>query len=222
MATVYDKDLIARARQSARSLGVAASWVGSRRPVRLADDFLFELYVLFELIIDLQKHYYITYIPGSGRNKDRFPMKPAMKKGRPRFNVNINPDGKSLWQICAGTQIADIHGVARAPDISIQNAESPDVPCYKDVEIIWDAKHKKNSNNRITHTELSSFGRWIELLQLRNSQKPAIKMSHLQQLVANCLITNGQESTEPDDERYRLDLKEVTFFYPGNSFQVRP
>lgn len=222
MATSNDMELIAQARQSARSLGVAASWVASRRPVKLADDFIFELYVLFTLIIALQEHYHINYFPGTGDKKDKFPRRPAMKKGRPKFYISDNPDGKLLWQICAGTQIADIYGVARAPDISFQNDKSSDTPCYRDVEIIWDAKYKKNSHNRITNAELSSFGRWIELLKLRKSKKPVIEMSNLQKLAANCLVTNGQESTEPDDERYRLDLKEVTFFYPGNSFQVRP
>lgn len=222
MATARDKRIISQALSSAQALGVSASWTKSRRPLNLADDFLFELYILFELILDLKNRYKVTYILGQGTKQHQFPLKPANKEGRPRFEVHAKPDGKLLWQICAGTRIKDIHGVDRTPDISFQNANSPETPSYLDVQLIWDAKYKKNPSHRITHDEVSGFGRWLEILSLRYAVKPEIVLEKLGQLLANNLITNGLESTEPDEELTRLDMKEVTSFHPTSSFNVRP
>ncbi|MFC1980443.1 hypothetical protein ACFLVS_06375, partial [Chloroflexota bacterium] len=209
-------------RSSAQALGVSASWTKSRRPLNLADDFLFELYILFELILDLQNKYNITYIPGQGTKKHQFPLKPANKEGRPRFEVHTKSDGRLLWQICAGTRIRDIHDVDRTPDISFQNADSSETPSYHDVRLIWDAKYKKNPSHNITHADVSGFGRWLEILNLRNADKPEIVFLKLAQLLANNLITNGLGSNEPEAELTRLDMKEVTSFHPNSSFEVRP
>ncbi len=70
--------------------------------------------------------------------------------------------------------------------------------------------------------ELAKFAHFIELLDLRGKRKPGILFTNFKKLRANCLITNGCESTEPDAELTRLDMKEVYSFYPGKSFAVRP
>jgi len=97
MATAHDKRIIAQARMSARSLKVAASWVNSSLPLQLSDDFLFELYILFELILDLKHQYKIRYNSGKDNNKHNFPRKPAKKKTRPRFEVYLKSDDTLLW-----------------------------------------------------------------------------------------------------------------------------
>jgi len=125
-----------------------------------------------------------------------------------------------LWQICAGTKVSDIENVDRAPDISFQKDGASDTPTYRDIEIIWDAKYRKNSMDRITHPELSAFAIWIDLLNLRNPSH--IRFNSLSSLAANCLITNGQVSTEPDRVLNKYRLKEVSSFYPGKTFGTRP
>ncbi|MFC1924053.1 hypothetical protein ACFLXA_01630 [Chloroflexota bacterium] len=222
MAIVSDKTLIAKVQQSAKSLGVAATWATSGRPVNLADDFIFELYVLFELIIDANNYYDIVYVQGRGDKRDRFPQKPANKKDWPKFEIYEKQVHVLQWQVCAGTIVKDIHDIERAPDISIQSNTASDDPRYTDVELIWDAKYRKNPKDRITHAEISEFGRWLELFNLRHSSKPSFMLSSLRSMVANCLVTNGVQSTEPDAERTRLDLKEVASFYPGAEFVVCP
>lgn len=222
MATVRDKRIINQTIRSAKSLGVAASWVKSGRPINLAHDFLFELYILFELILNVKNHNKVIYISGTGGKKDQFPRKPANKKGRPRFHICNKSDGIILWQICAGTRIKDIHNKNRSPDISFQFASASETPSYRDVKLIWDAKYRNDNSNRITHSELAKFAHFIELLDLRGKKKPGIPFTNFKKLRANCLITNGRESTEPDAELSRLDMKEVYSFYPGKSFAVRP
>jgi hypothetical protein len=221
MAIATDRELISRTKESARALNVAARWVNSNRPLRLSDDFLFELFVLFELILDLKKQYRIKYLEGKGNKINQFPRSPALKQDRPRFEV-YDTNGNILWQICPGTKISDIHGRERAPDISFQIATSPDNPQYKHVILIWDAKYRTNSDHRITDAELSEFARMIEVFLLRKSPKPSIQFSKLANLQAHCLFTNGLDTTEPDAERNRLDLKEVYHFYPDQTFVVRP
>jgi hypothetical protein len=170
----------------------------------------------------LGKSYEIKYICGIGHKKHNFPRKPAEKQGWPRFDVYSKPQQQLLWQICAGTKIKDIHGKKRTPDISFQKGTASDWPDYNDVELIWDAKFRKNYVDRISHHELSDFARWLDLLEIRKTIKPNIKLIIYNRMVNNCLITNGKESTEPDAERIRLDLKEVINFHPRGNLDVLP
>lgn len=222
MAYSDDRKLIERTKQSANALGVAANWVDSKRPVDMATDFVFELYVLFEFVIYLSNNYDVIYDPGVGPKKHKFPRKPAKKVGRPKFEIYSKNKSKKLCQLCSGTQIKDIVNMHRAPDISIQSANSSDVPTHKDVELIWDAKYRADDSSRITHSELSEFARIIDLLKVKNNVTIKLNLGKYQSLIANCLITNGLESTEPNQERVRLDLKEVANFFPGMSFTIFP
>jgi hypothetical protein len=185
-------------------------------------DFVFELYVLFEFVIYISNNYDVFYDPGVGPKKHKFPRKPAQKVGRPKFEIYSKNKTKILYQLCSGTKIKDIVNMHRAPDISIQNANSSDVPTHKDVELIWDAKYRADDSSRITHSELSEFARIIDLLEVKNNVTIELNMGKYQNLIENCLITNGRESTEPNQERVRLDLKEVVNFYPGLNFKVFP
>ncbi len=114
-------------------------------------------------------------------------------------------------------------GIKRAPDISFQTDTSPDNPDFNHLLLIWDAKYRKNKESRITHPEVSEFGRWLEVFKLRGVHNPPINLAKLSKLAANCLITNGNASTEPDIECKRLWMKEVANFHPNSSeFSVKP
>lgn len=220
MANSNNRALIDRTRIAAKKLGVAGIWAQSKLPVNIAEDFIYEMYVLFRLINDLSKHYMIRYDYGSSKHQDAFPRKSAKKEGRPKFEIFDKTNLK--LQICAGTKIKDIVGKFRSPDISFQKGSASDKPTYKDIELIWDAKYRKKVGDKITEKDFSSFSRWLELLQLRNQIKPGIKMNDLKELKGNCLVTNGKRSTENDEERRRSDIKEVENFAPNEIFNVRP
>ena len=222
MAYSNDRRLIRQVKKSATALGNAALWANSGRPIHMSDDFIFELYILFELILDLKLSYKVVYNPGMGSNQNQFPRKPANKAGRPKFEIYSKEENKLLWQICSGTKITDIVNKERTPDISIQRGNASDTPTHNDVEIIWDAKFRNKNTDRITHSEFSAFVHWIDLFKLKTSSKPTIRLISFKNMVANCLITNGRKSTEPDSECNRQGLKEVVNFFPGAQFSVRP
>ena len=222
MAYSDDRKLMLRTKRAARALGIAATWVNSGQPVNISTDFIYELYILFELILQLSRFYKIKYNPGVGKNQHCFPKKPANKAGRPNFEVYSRHTRSLIWQICAGTKIVDKVNMKRAPDISFQKGSASDLPTFDDVELIWDAKYKSDSNTRITHKEISEFARWIDTLELRMTVIANLQLSQFHRMTANCLITNGKESTEPNAERIRCNLKEVMKFFPDKQFRVFP
>ena len=224
MAYSNDRKLRRRVSNSAKALRISAKWESSRKSINVADDFIYELFTLFCLVIDLKSNYVVRYDPGVGNKQNCFPRKPANKKDRPRFLVYNHNSKNALWQVCSGTKIKDIHGKSRAPDVSLQVGDSSDEPNYHDVLLIWDAKYKHNNEtiSRISSGEFSVFGRWIELFRLKNGTKPNIKLKTSEEMIANCLITNGRESTEPDDECLRKGLKEVFNYYPDKIYKIRP
>ena len=168
------------------------------------------------------ENYEVIYNPGVGVKAHKFPRKPAKKNGRPKFKIYSKDKSKRLYQLCSGTKIKDIVSMDRAPDISLQDADSSDEPTHEEVKIIWDAKYRADDSDRITHPEVSEFARMIDLLKVKNIVTINLKLRKYQNLIANCLITNGRASTEPNQERVRLDLKEVANFYPEKSFTVFP
>ena len=164
--------LLAGVRTSAKKLGVAAAWAHSRRPVRVKEDFLYEIYVLFRLVEALSSQYGVHYFPGIGKTKHAFPRKPAKKAGRPRFNIKDQTSGQSLWQLCAGTKIGDLDGNEHGVDLSLQSADSPeDGPDHSHVLIAWECKYKEEDTKRITKSEYLAFATWIEMLVLKAGPK---------------------------------------------------
>lgn len=223
MAPATDRQLIGAVHVAAKRLGAATTWMGTKKAMSVADDFLYELYILFRLVEDLQQHYSVVYVPGNGRYKNMFPQKPGRKSsGWAKFEIHDKNTGALLWQLCAGTSIRDISNVARTPDISIQDANASDDPAASDVKLIYDGKYKKSGSSRITHPEFSQFAHFVDTLQLRGASVPSITFARLTDLLANCLITNGTASTEPDAERNRVAIAEVESFYPGKAHQRHP
>jgi len=214
-----NKQLLQNLKNAAKSLKVASVWATTNDDVDISDDFIFEMFVLFKLIIDIKNHYTIEYVSGNGEKKHAFPKKPANKLDRPFFIIKEN--NNIICQICAGTRIRDIWDSPKAPDISFQLASSSNNPDYTEVKMIWDAKYRKNPNKRITSHEVSEFGRWLDLLEVKHCT-PFLIMNELHRLNGNILITNGKESTEPNSERNRLGIKECSSFYPGKRFNVQP
>lgn len=221
MAYANDSALIAAVQRSATLLGAAATW-SSGIPVNVSDDFLYEMYVLFRAVHDLIINYDVAYVAGVGPHTHVFPRKPANKAGRPRFDIKDKATHADLFQLCAGTNASDIHGHLRGLDISLQAATAPDAPGPADVLQIIDAKYRTNPNDRISHHEFSEMARWIELFQLRGAASPGLAFPTCPELDANCLVTNGQFSTELDVECQRVSLSEIAEFHPSTAYHARP
>jgi hypothetical protein len=222
MAYATDIALINSVQVSAQAMGVAASW-SSGTPVNVKDDFLYELYLLFRLIDALNANYDVEYIPGAGAKAHEFPKKPADKAGKPRFHVKDRTSQTVLFQLCAGTKAADRNGDERGLDLSIQTAASSDAPKAVDVLQIFDAKYRTDNAARITHPEFSAFAHWVELFDLRGMPNAGLMFGALNDLNANCLVTNGDPSTELDVECTRVSVREVSDFHPHTpAHSVRP
>lgn len=221
MAYANDKDLIKQVQSSASALGVAAQWA-SGKPVKVANDFLYEMYLLFKAVEALMANYDVKYIPGVGKKIHAFPRNPAPKAGWPKFHVMEAATNTLIVQICAGTKARDINGHERGIDLSIQKGNASDDPNAADVLQIFDAKYRSKHAGRITHHEFSEFTRWIELFMLRGAATPGLNWGLLAELDGNCLITNGQFSTELSTECTRVTLREIERFYPTTVCKHRP
>lgn len=221
MAYASDSALITSVRRSASKLSLAAKWANGPS-LNVTDDFLYELYLLFQVLNALRAAYEIEYLPGSGYKEHQFPKKPAPKAGRPRFNLKEKGTGRLLYQICAGTTAADMNGHKRGLDLSIQLDTASDDPVAGDVLQIFDAKYRTKNTARITHHEFSEFVHWVELFQLRGRAVPGLDFGYLSDLNGNCLVTNGIESTELDVERLRTNLREVIQFHPTTTHAKKP
>lgn len=174
-------------------------------------DYVYEFYVLMEFLSECEQAGPVKYVPGFGPNGDSFPRKPAAKAGRPKFLLHTN--GVVVAQVCVGTQIADQHGMARAPDISVQIGAATDNPSMSDTIAILDAKFSRD-DGRIDHPDFSQFARLVELL-IPLSPVGQTPLAATNTFHGNCLVTNGQFSTEPDGELRRKNVREVQRCHPA-------
>jgi len=221
MAYAEDTALINDVQAAAANLKIASYWA-SGKPVEVEDDFLFEMHLLFRVVAELGKNHGIEYLSGKGSKMHEFPRKGANKAGRPRFNVRNASTGTIRCQVCAGTRARDRSGKERALDLSIQTADASDEPGVQDVLQIFEAKYRSDSNRGITHPEFSAFAHWIETFDLRTAETAGLDFGVLQDLDANCLVTNGDFSTEEDKERAHVNVREIAGFYPTTTHKRRP
>lgn len=216
-----DKALMRRVKSAGTRLTRTALW-STNTSLNLANSFLLEMYLLFRIVQDLKSAYTVTYDKGASPHEHEFPQNGAPKAGRPKFIVKDKASGTVLFQICAGTTAADIHNHDRALDISIQKATATDSPTSNDVLQVFDAKYRTTFSDRLSHHEFSEFARWIELFGLRGAGTPAIQFGSMHDFDANCLVTNGQPSTELDAECNRTAVREITKFHPTKKYASRP
>ena len=221
MAYAQDRALIKDIQTAAANLNIASRWA-SGKPVQVKDDFLFEMHLLFRVVGELSTNHSIEYVSGDGGKMHEFPRAPADKAGRPRFNIKNANTGKIQCQVCAGTKAKDRSGKERGLDLSIQTADASDKPGVQEVLQILDAKYRPDSTRRITHPEFASFAHWVESFELRTTETTGLDFGVLQDLDANCLVTNGKFSTEKDKERAHVNVREIARFYPTTKHERRP
>lgn len=88
--------------------------------------------------------------------------------------------------------------------------------------LIYDAKYHFNSADRLDHSEFAALARWTETFDLRSRMPIALNFGSLSDLAGNCLVTNGQYSTETVNELLSVNLREIANFYPGITHTCRP
>ena len=199
-------------------------WHNSKRPfghISYSEgktDYLYEFFCYLKIVADLINKNQIAFDPG----EKMFARKPGKKKDSPRFLI-INPvNGKTSYQICAGTKIKKNKGKKNsfAPDISFQIGDSSDEPTYKDVIIIMDAKYSTDNDSKISNDEIYLFAKHIEDFELEKKNILPINFSLLKDLSCNCLITNAKANEDSIDYCTLSNLKQVEKFDLSGSYRV--
>jgi hypothetical protein len=130
-----------------------------------AENFLFELKVLFSLLNYLTTHgWKCTVANRQSSSVIRLPKSPGLKQNFSFFIIEHAKTGRK-FQVVHGTQIEDRLGEPRAPDISLQTENASLRPSFRDVKAIWDAKLRGTvddvSDNVISDAEYRSFV-WVK------------------------------------------------------------
>lgn len=216
------KKLLSSIGSSSKKLEKASVWKSSKLKVSGEDSFIYEIYCLFRIVVDLLSNYDIRFVQGAAGKEFLFPKGPAQKQGWPRFQLLKRTNPALQWQLCHGTAIEDIHGHERYPDISLQEGDSPEQPNFSHVHLICDAKFQRDGKSEITGSEFARFGQFVAVLGVQGAQTVNLSFNSLTNLLGNCLLTNGSVSTEKDGERNRQFIKEVQQFFPKARYSVKP
>jgi len=182
--------------------------------IRDAENFLFELKVLFSLLDYLTSHDWICTIKNRQKMSGiRLPKSPGRKENFSYFMIEHKHSGQK-WQVVHGTKIEDPFGEYRAPDISLQTEKASLKPTYRDIKAIWDAKLRGTDADLmdivISDPEYRSFV-WVKdklKIPWPNSEgdvldgwPPAFEVC--------ALITNGKSPTE-NEKVFRSDRVSIT------------
>lgn len=162
--------------------------------------FLFEIKVLWILVVQLARdNWTIDIVARDGRFV--YARTPRRKSDVSYFTIRRGP---AAFHLVHGSQIDDVYGQPRAPDISLQHADSGERPHYQHVRAIWDAKLRGESadpdSHRISDQEFARFvlvKEWLRLPDPGGAEDvlegwpPAFEVS--------ALVTNGRPPSEPSD-----------------------
>ncbi|MBY0264963.1 MAG: hypothetical protein K2W84_01035 [Burkholderiales bacterium] len=207
------KEMLRGIKAYADALARAGRWGGqSARPVNLKNDYyVYELLCFFKIasevkskfIVELSGNYEkkIGGVRGGGGSIEMhalWPMGPANKSNFSFFCLTEKSDQNFIYQLCPGTNVEDMHGKLRAPDISLQKGDAPMNPTFNDVIACWDAKHSIHVGNTLPDTAVSDFA--YTVAQFGKPVPPAKWTSLVKLPALRCsgLLTNGEWSTEPD------------------------
>jgi hypothetical protein len=206
----------------ASSLSSASTWIGSRNPLghlpSSQDDYVYEFYCYIRVLHDLHFNHLVVLNSGSGENKNKFPLKPALKsKGWARFDI-CEQSGTLLYQVCAGTKVRNTKFSQSlfAPDISFQKHDATDDPTQNDVELIMDAKFK-DGGGKLPIGVFREMAEFINSLETSNASAIKITFQYLKDLKQNCLLTNGEISPKEEDYCKIRAIRQVGNFAPGFS-----
>jgi hypothetical protein len=187
-------------------------------PTKPSDDFVYEVYVDLRVLFELRKSWTIEMRNHSAHTL-RFPRKPAHKSTFPYFAA-VDAQGQELFQICFGTEYADIAGVETfAPDISFQIAGAPLGPDATHVAFCIDQKYTSadvsNQANRLDRNEIFALRGQLADLFKPGGTLPAVFINSSVFVDRNSIVTNANESTLSPQALTTVGIAEISLFAPG-------
>ncbi len=206
---------------SAKAFGHYSIFEKDVTPTKKTDR-LYEFWCLMKILNDLLENYNITLIPDSRPDKKIFPQAPSPKKGFAYFVIENKRDALDKFQVCYGTEIklSAAPTTTFAPDISIQKYDSTDDPDETMVELIMDAKFKYSNSKKLPKNQLDSFIQWVNALQTQNADTIPLQFNLLNELKANCLLTNGRALVDQEDYCKLNKIKQVEQFDIETTFNT--
>ncbi len=183
---------------------------------------IYEFFCCMRIVKDLQQHYNVKLIP-STRGNSIFPESPAPKNGWAYFEIRPKKLNVKSYQICFGSNIklSSSPDTTCAPDISVQKINSSTDPDENEVELIMDAKFKKDRNTKFSISTIREFITMINDLQTNNATSIDLEFNLLTDLKANCLLSNGKVIAK--HKQYCTNNKVIqvgTFVHDSPNFDV--
>lgn len=196
------KQLLDKINKYGDALRNVSTWHTSKDPFGHIDsgtatDYVFELFCLLKIVVDLTTHQKAELVAGRGVNKHAFPKKPGTKaNGWAHINI-LDRNDKALYEVWAGIDIfpTQLSGYSVAPDISFQKIGATVEADEFDVFIVMDTKYKttpaKKQIDSLPVNLLREFAQIIKDVETSNTSVFKIKFDKLGDFKNNCLITNA-------------------------------
>ena len=213
--------LVENLRRVAGAVSKAADWIATQdRITRSSDNYIFE-FLCYCMILKAAKKKKIRLRLVRRNGKPVFPKAPAKKENYSYFILQKPQSPQNcVGHLCAGTQIFDINSKARAPDISLQDGDARDAPCYHHIKAIWDAKYYLDFGKRITGSDFAKFAHMIIQLKVKRPGKEDGLIDIVGKFFSvSSLITNGGYSTEPKNTLIGYGFSEVRKILSNNPEQ---
>ena len=151
-------------------------------------DFLFEVVCYFALVAGLRVRR-VLCVPGTLAESH------CPRTGRLRFRVQLST-GEEL-DVCQGTEIRDVYGTPRAPDVQLQHANEDAIPPFTVLVGIWDAKYRGGRRQRISKEDFFKFVGYMETLDVPDvAAGDVLERTAPAAFRVSALLTNGIGPTE--------------------------
>ena len=221
-------DLVRNLKQAAAKLKTAAVWNGTGLAVDAKrDDYIYELLCYFRAADAAGSGFGLkiagaTATTRNGRRAAKWPKKPGKKANFSYISLRDFKSGShEQFQLCPGVKVTDIHGKARAPDISLLLAGAPAEPTCSHVAGVWDAKYTASEDARVPDVAVADFVYTFH--QLGSPKPPPTWLGVVSNKEWRCsgVLTNGKESTEPTAALMASGISE-TSEYPSGAVATRP
>lgn len=159
--------------------------------------FLFELKILYTVLARLAADGWQVWVERKGA-RIHFVRRPMPKAEASHFLIER---AGAQYQFVHGTQVEDIVGEPRAPDITLQKGNASENPKWGDVIAMWDAKLRGTtsapSDKRVDDKEFARFVQVMELLHVPNVHDSDVPFAELPACIeVSGIITNGRGPSE--------------------------
>lgn len=197
------KTTIAKLQAVAKQLKKAAKWNGSLVGVDAkTDDYVFELLCLYDIALAkglLKATIVARADPDKPTSKiARWPKKPGEMKNFSYFKLEDPKLNNLVFRLCPGINVTDKHGKNRAQDINLLKAGTSELPKHTELLGCWDAKYVSDPLKRMSDVAVADFIYTFRSLGSPTTSDLWKSTVTIARYKKSGLITNGENSTEPD------------------------